>query len=197
MSEPPQEPLPHAPSPPTPHGAAQTVLSFLGQAASREAREAQAEASAATPTVLGNAQNMLSRLASSSISRATPYATQALQQAVPDVLREHAAEAFGPSEVPQHAAERSPQGPAPASPSSHSGGSGERPITPPQGVARITRSNPALPDVAYQPRAPRAPHSGVRRRTTGPYADRETAWLHYEDKDPVRSMTIASAVMSD
>jgi len=191
MSAPPQEPLPHAPSPPTPHGAAQTVLSFLGQAASREAGEAQAEASAAVPTVLGTAQNMLSRLTSSSIPHGTPHGTPTPQQAVTDLFRERAAEAFGPSEVPQRAAERFSQGPDPASPSFHSGGSGERPITPPEGVTRITRSYPALPDAAHQPRPPRAPHhSGVRRRMTGPYTDSETAWHHHDDKDPHRVKTV-------
>lgn len=186
MSSPPQEPTPHAPSPPpppTPHGAAQTVLSFLGQAASREAREAQAEASAAVPTVLGSAQNMLSRLTSSSIPQATSY----VQQRIPDVFQEHVAEASVPSEVPQRAAERASRGPPPTSASSHSGGSNrERPITPPPGVARVTRSYPAVPDATHQPRPPRAPQTGLHRRMTGLYGDSETAWNPYDDKDPVR-----------
>jgi hypothetical protein len=201
MSTPPQEhTTPHASSPlPTPHGAAQTVLSFLGNAAAREAREAQAEASAAVPTVLGTAQNMLSRLASSSMPHAisTPLVAPTPQQLhLPGIYREHAAEASVPPEVPLRAAERSAQGRA-ASVSSHSGGSGRvRPITPPQGVASITRSNPALPEATHQPRPTRAAHSGGHRRLTVPFADSETAW-HYEDKDPVRSPPmIFSPVMS-
>lgn len=205
MSTPPQEhTTPQASSPlPTPHGAAQTVLSFLGNAAAREAREAQAEASAAVPTVLGTAQNMLSRFASSSIPHATgtPLAAPTPQQLhVPGVfreVRELVAEGSAPPEVPLRAAERSAQGRA-ASVSSHSGGSGRvRPITPPQGVASITRSNPALPEATHQPRpARRATNSGGHRRLTLPFADSETAW-HYEDKDPVRSPPmIFSPVMS-
>ena len=203
MSTPPQEhTTPHASSPlPTPHGAAQTVLSFLGNAAAREAREAreaQAEASAAVPTVLGTAQNMLSRLASSSMSHATStplVASTPQQQHFPGIYREHATEAPVPPEVPLRAAERSAQGRA-ASVSSHSGGSGRvRPITP-QGVASITRSNPALPEATHQPRLTRAAHSGGQRRLILPFADSETVW-HYEDKDPVRSPPIIfSPVMS-
>jgi hypothetical protein len=201
MSTPPQEhTTPHASSPlPTPHGAAQTVLSFLGNAAAREAREVQAEASAAVPTVLGTAQNMLSRRASSSMPHATStplVAPTPQQQHFPGIYREHATEAPVPLEVPLRAAERSAQGRA-ASVSSHSGGSGRvRPITPPQGVASITRSNPALPEATHQPRLTRAAHSGGQRRLILPFADSETVW-HYEDKDPVRSPPmISSPVMS-
>lgn len=102
MSAPPQEPTSHAPLPPIPHSATQTVLPFLGQAASREA-EAPAEASAAVPTVLGPTQNVLSQL-----SPSIPHATPTPQQAVSVVF-------------PQHVAERPYQGPAFASTSSQSG----------------------------------------------------------------------------
>ena len=180
MSAPPQESTSHAPPPTTPLGTTQTVLSFLGHAA----REAPPDAPHTVPSVLGAAQNVLSRLASSS----TPHATPAPHHPVPDVLREHPVEVHAPPELPPRAAEPTGTRPAPTSISSHGGSPGGRAITPPHGVARITRSYPALPEATHPPPRPiRVSHGGVHRRHTGPYADSETAWHPYEDKDPVRS----------
>jgi hypothetical protein len=179
MSAPPQESTSHAPPPTTPLGATQTVLSFLGHAA----REAPPDPPT-VPTVLGAAQNVLSRLASSSTPRATP----APHHPVPDVSREHPAEVFDPPELPPRAADPTGTRPAPTSISSHGSSGAGRSITPPQGVARITRSYPALTEATAPPPRPiRVSHGGVHRRSTGPYTDGETAW-HYDDKDPVRSV---------
>jgi hypothetical protein len=188
MSTPPQESTSHVPSPTSLLGATQTALSFLGHATS-ESREGLPDASA-VPIVLGASQNVLPRLASS-----FPHATPAPQQPVPDVSLEHPTEEPVPTEVPQRAAEPSVQRPAPTSVSSHAGGSGGgRSITPPPGVARITRSLPALPeDIHPRPPVPiRSPHGSVHRRPTGSYTNSERAWHRYDDRDPVGSPMISS-----
>jgi len=198
MSSPPHQHGPHESTshvhpPNTPLGTTQSVLHFLGHAA-----HAVREGPPDRDTVMGAAQNVLSRLASSS----TPHASHVHEEPVSYVPQRDLAGAPVPTEVPQRAAEPTIQGPAPTSVSSHGGGSGGRAITPPRGVARITRSNPALPEPihpvhppAAAPRPIRASHhshGGVHRRTTGPYADSETAWHPYEDRDPVRSLMITS-----
>jgi hypothetical protein len=141
-----------------------------------------AAAVSAAPTVLGAAQNVFSRL-----THATHHATPApqAQKPVPDVPRD--LEASSPTEgLQQRAADSAAQGQGPRSVSSRGGGSGEeRAITPPRGVARITRSYPALPDATHPPRPVRVSH--VQRRTTGTYADSETAWHAASDeRDTVR-----------
>jgi hypothetical protein len=145
----------------------------------------------ATPTVLGAAQNMISRLTSSSTHHATPHATPALppqtQKPVPDVPpQEQPAEVSSPTEGPQQrGAEPTGQGqPTTRSISSHGGG---RANTPPRGTARVTRSYPALPEATHPPRPIRVSH--IHRRPTGPYADSETAWHPWDDRDPVRSFS--------
>jgi hypothetical protein len=98
-----------------------------------------------------------------------------------------------PPEVPQHAPDPTGMRRVPASVSSHGGGSpGGRPITPPDGVARITRSYPTLPEATHPPppRPIRVSHGGVHRRPTGPYTDSATAWQLYEDKDPFRERSV-------
>jgi hypothetical protein len=142
----------------------------------------------ATPTVLGAAQNAISRLTHAA-SHAIPHGTRApqTQKPVPDLPQEHPAEAFAPTEGPQQrAADSTAQGHASRSVSSRGGGSGEgRAITPPPGVARVTRLYPAMPDPMHRPRPARGSHAH-RRATGGTYAESETAWHLYDDKDPVR-----------
>ena len=182
MSTPPQESTSHVPSPTGPFGATQTALS------TSELREGPEDAST-VPTVLDTAPNVLSRLASSS----TPHTTPAPQQPVPDVSLEHPAEEPVPAEVPQGTAEPTVQRPAPTSVSSYGGGrGGGRPITPPPGVARITRSLPALPEAVHPlPHITiHSPHGSVHRRPTGSYPNNERAWHRYDDRDPVRSPMI-------
>jgi hypothetical protein len=143
-------------------------------------------AASAAPTVLGAAQNALSRL-----THASHHATPApqTQTPVPDVQREQPAEASSPTEgSQQRAADSTAQGQGPRSVSSRGGGSGEeRAATPPRGVARVTRSYPALPDLpdaTHPPRPVRVSH--VQRRPTGAYADSEMAWHASDDRDTVR-----------
>jgi hypothetical protein len=193
-------------------GAAQNVLSRLASPATTTPHAHDAQHPHLQDSVLGAAQNVFSRLTSHSTPHATPahqhdaqhphmheavlgaaqnvfsrltshsHATPAPQQYVLDAPRERSAEAPVPMDAPQRA-----QGPAPTSISSHGGGSGgARPITPPPGVARIARSYPALPEAVHPPRASRGLH-GVRRRTTGPYTDSETAYHAFDDRDPVRA----------
>jgi hypothetical protein len=143
-----------------------------------------AAAASAAPTVLGAAQNVFSRLTHAA-PHATPHATPTpqTQKPVPDLP----AEASSPTEgqPQQRAADSAAQGQGPRSVSSRGGGSGEgRAATPPRGVARVTRSYPALPDAAHPPRPVRVSH--VQRRPTGTYADSETAWHPFDDRDPVR-----------
>jgi hypothetical protein len=160
-------------------GAAQNVFSRLTSHATNPAHQHDAQHPHMQESVIGAAQNVLSRLASSS----SPHATPAIHH-VQDVPRERSAEAPVLTDVPQRTTEPTSQGPAPTSISSHGGGSGRaRPITPPPGVARIARSYPAVPETTHQ-RPFRGIHS-VHRRTTGPYADSETAYHAYEDRDPV------------
>jgi len=142
-----------------------------------------AAATSAAPTVLGAAQNAISRL-----THPTPHATPAPQtrSPVPDIPREQPAEASSPTEGPQQrAADSTAQGQGSRSVSSRGGGSGEeRAATPPRGVARVTRSYPALPDATHPPRPIRISH--VQRRPTGAYADSETVWHASDDRDTVR-----------
>jgi hypothetical protein len=203
MSTPQHDSTSDAPSPNTPQGE-----TFPRQAASREVPQPpppQVHNASAVPTVLdaaqsstpthhvhdaqhphmhetviGAAQNVLSRLASSFTPQAAP-----VHQHVQDVPRERSAEAPMLTDLPQRTAEPTSQGPAPTSISSHGGRSGRaRPITPPPGVARIARSYPAVPETTH-PRPFRGIHS-VHRRTTGPFADSVTAYQAYDDRDPVR-----------
>lgn len=176
MSTSPHESSPATSPPNAALGAAQSVLSFLGQAS----RENPSEASAST-AVLGAATNVLSRLASSahhhhhhasSASRPVPE--------VPEVL----VEAPGSAEVPQRVVEPTPQDPT--STSSHGGASGSsggvRTSTPPRGTARVTRPYPALHEPTPIPRPVPAHAGGVYRRSTGPYPDSETIWNTPEDR---------------
>lgn len=190
----------HHDSPSAPSGATHTVLSFLEQATSREGRPDSSPASAvigtahnmlhrltssssstqhahaptrspealldaaavsATPTVLGAAQNALSRL-----THAIPPATS--HKPVPDLPRDQPVEASSPIEAQGQGA----------------GSASSRGVTPPRGVARVTRSHPALPDATHPPRPIRVSH--VHRRATGTYPDSEAAWHPFDDKDPVR-----------
>ncbi len=148
-----------------------------------------AAAASAAPTVLGATQNVLSRL-THAIPHATPPPAPQTQHPVPDVLREPQAEAYSPIEGPQQrAAEPTGHSQAPMSVSSRGDGSGEgHAITPPRGVARVTRSYPAIPDAVHPPRPVRV--SRVHRRPTGTYADNEMAWHTYDDRDPVRSFVL-------
>jgi hypothetical protein len=183
MSTPPQESMSYVPSPTSPQGATQTVLS------TSESREGPPDASA-VPTVPGTPPNVLSRLASSS----TPHVTSPPQQLVPDVSLEHPAEEPVLAEAPQRTADPTIQRPAPAFVSSHGGGrGGGRPITPPPGVARITRSLPTLPEIVHPlPHITiQSPNGGVQRRPTNSYPNDERAWRRYDDRDPVRSPTIS------
>jgi hypothetical protein len=142
-----------------------------------------AAATSAAPTVLGAAHNAFSRL-----THATPHGTPAPQTQTPvlEVPREQPAEASSPTEGPQQrAADSTAQGQGPRSVSSRGGGSGdERAGTPTRGVARVTRSYPALPDATHPPRPIRVSH--VQRRPTGAYADSEAAWHASDDRDDVR-----------
>jgi hypothetical protein len=151
-----------------------------------------AAAAAAAPTVLGAAQNVLSRL-----THATPHATPApqTQKPVPDLPREQLADTSSPMEAPQrHAADSTAQGGSRSVPS-RGGGSGEgHAIIPPRGLVRVTRSYPALPDATHPPRSIRASH--VHRRPTGTHADSETAWHPFDDRDPVRFSPMMSFLMS-
>jgi hypothetical protein len=169
---------------PTVLGAAQNAFHRLTSPSSTQRAHAHATPSpetlvivdeaavAATPTVLGAAQNAFSRLAHVA-SHAIPHATRA-----------H--EASSPPEWPQQrVADSTAQGQASSSISSRGGGSGEgRAVTPPpRGVARVTRSYPALPDAMHLPLPIRVSHA--QRRPTGKHADGETAWP-FDDVDPVR-----------
>ena len=140
-------------------------------------------AASAAPTVLGAAQNALSRL-----THPTHHATPSpqTQKPVPDVPREQTAEVSSPTEWPQpRAADSTAQGQGPTSVSSRGEGSGEgRAGTPPRGFARVTRSYPALPEATHAPRPKRVSHAS--RRPTGAYADSETAWHAVDDRDTVR-----------
>jgi hypothetical protein len=205
-------------SPNTSGGATHTVLSFLEQATAREGRPDSSPAStvlgtahnmlhrltsstssntqhahttqspeaildaaavSAAPTVLGAAQTVFSKITHAA-SHAAHHATS--HKPVPDLPREQLAEASSPTEGQQ-------QGQGPKSISSAGGGSGEgRAVTPPRGVARVTRSSPALPDAMHVPRPVRLSHA--HRRATGTYAESETAWHPFDDKDPVRLFPI-------
>jgi len=211
-STPPQEststPPPHSVS--TPIGAAQTMLSFLGQAAT--ARENPNMTT--TTAVLGAADAVLSRLAlpssssgsssaahATTVSHAPPPAIKPVPEEVvsrrhsPESSHQAAAPASPLAEVPQRVSDPSTMVqtvPGPTSVSSHGGGSGGggRAITPPRGAAvRVTRSSyPALPETLPPPRPVHVSHGGAayRRRSTGPYPDSETAWNQQDDGDMVR-----------
>jgi hypothetical protein len=183
MSTTPHESSPATPPPNAALGAAQTVLSFLGQAS----RENPSEASTST-AVLGAATNVLSRLASSSAHHHHHHHASSTSRPIPEVPEEHLVEAPGPAEVPQRVVEPTPQ--APTTASSHGGASsnsgGVRTSTPPRGTARVTRSYPALHEPTPIPRPVPAHTGGVYRRSTGPYLDSETIWNAHEDGYPVR-----------
>ena len=133
-----------------------------------------AAAASAAPTVLGAAQNMISKMAHVT-SHATP--SPQIQQPIPEVPREQAGEVSSPAEGPQQpSADLTAQ---PRSVSSRGGGSGEAP----HGVPRITRSYPAPPEAMHLPRPIRIFHS--HRRPSGTYADSEAEWDSVDDKDPV------------
>lgn len=142
-----------------------------------------AAAAPAAPTVLGAAQHMFSKLTHAT-SHATPVPQ--IQQPIPEVPREQVGEASLPTEGPQQlSADITAQGHIPRSVSSRGGGNGEgRAITPPRGVARITRSYPAPLEAMHLPRPIRLSHS--HRRPTGTYANSEAEWDSVDDKDLVR-----------
>ncbi|KAH9961795.1 hypothetical protein BC827DRAFT_260609 [Russula dissimulans] len=197
----------------TPIGAAQTMLSFLGQAAT--ARENPNTNT--TTAVLGAADTVLSRLVVPSRSsgsaphrdsaphREAPtvsYAPPPAIRHVPEVVpREQspdshqAAPASPLAEVPRRVSDPSTMAmaaqavPGPTSISSHGGGGG-RALTPPRATAaRVTHSSyPALPETIPPPRPVHVSHGGgaYRRRSTGPYPDSETAWNEQDDEDIVR-----------
>lgn len=143
-----------------------------------------AAAANAAPTVLGTAQSVFSRLAHATHHHHATPAPQA-QKPVPDVPRY--SEPSSPTELPQQpTADSTAQGQGSRSVSSRGGGGGEeRANTPPRGVARVTRSYPALPDATHPSRPVRVSHA--QRRTTGTYVDSELAWhAPSEHKDTVR-----------
>jgi|SRR6266850_259907 len=194
-TSPAQGSVPNSPPPDAPlSGAAQTVMNLLGQATSareqlhnaREhishAREHLSDPSTSA-TVLGAAQNVLTRLTSSSAHH-HPHHSQAASpsgfQPLPEVPRDLSAEV--PASPPTDAL--APTVLPPTSISSHAG-TGGRAITPTRGSRPTRSSYPALPETAHSRPIP-VPFGTAYRRSAGPYTDSETVWHANDEREPVR-----------
>jgi hypothetical protein len=201
--------VPNSPPPDVPlPGAAQTVLNFMGQAnTAREQLSSSAREQISHPrehlsdpptsaTVMGAAQNVLSRLASSSAHHFQHHHSQAAStsgfQPLPEVPRDLSAEApappaDAPTSTPAPARPAEPTAPPSTSTPTH-GATVGRAITPTRGSRTARLSYPAVPEVAHSRPIP-VPYGTAYRRSAGPYVDSETAWNATDERDPVRSTT--------
>jgi hypothetical protein len=202
-ASPAQGSVPNSPPPDAPlSGTAQTVMNLLGHASSareqlHNAREHISHArehlsDPSTPgTVLGAAQNVLSRLTSPSAHPHHPHHSQVASysgtQPLPEMPRDLSAEAPASPATDALAPARGVETTffPPTSVSSHAG-TGGRAITPPTRGSRATRSSyPALPEATHSRPIP-VPFGTAYRRSAGPYTDSETVWHANDEREPVR-----------
>jgi hypothetical protein len=175
----PQESIPDDDShtPGIPLGAAQTSPNSPAQPSSLVAENTSGP-SAAT-TLQDAAQTARPQPTSSS-----SYQAILISKPVPEVPREHIAEAGVPADVPPRVTVQA------TTPGFTQRGDRTRVNTPPRNTVRVTRRPYSTRgDAAHAPLPFVVPPDELYRRSNGHYVDSETLWQLDDDREPVRPIT--------